>query len=181
MWPRYIKKCQKVLNSAVHEATGEQPHFLMFNRRLPRLIGVELPQLRQDADLEVVLEVVRRTNIEQARKRRKRANIGGKNQRVEVDQLVWVKKDYTTSLGDRKLGMTWVGPYKVKEVLRNGGAYRLENMFDGVRIQKAEDKVKPYIGQGDKLVQPRELMFRDDSDEEDEVERRPARERRPPR
>ncbi len=44
MWPRYIKKCQKVLNGAVHEATGEQPHFLMFNRRLPRLVGVELPQ-----------------------------------------------------------------------------------------------------------------------------------------
>ncbi len=68
VWPRYIKKCQKVLNSAVHEATGEQPHFLMFNRRQPRLIGVELPQLRQDAGLEVVLEVLRRTNIEQERK-----------------------------------------------------------------------------------------------------------------
>ncbi len=81
VWQRYFKKCQKVLNSAVHEATGEQPHFLMFNRRQPRLIGVELPQLRQDADLEVVLEVVRRTNIEQARKWRSRANIGRKNQR----------------------------------------------------------------------------------------------------
>ncbi len=79
-----------------------------------------MPQLRQDADLEVVLEVVRRTNIEQARKWRSIANVGRKNQRVEVDQLVWVKKDYTTSLGDRKLGMRWVGPYKVKEVIRNG-------------------------------------------------------------
>ncbi len=111
MWPRYLKKCQRVLNSAVHEATGEQPHFLMFNRRLPRLIGVELPQLRQNTDLEVVLEVVKRTNIDQARKWRSRANIGRKNQRVEVDQLVWVKKDYTTSVGDRKLGVKWVGPY----------------------------------------------------------------------
>ncbi len=43
IWPCYIKKCQKVLNSAMHEATGEQSHFLMFNRRQPRLIGVELP------------------------------------------------------------------------------------------------------------------------------------------
>ncbi len=122
LWPRYIKKCQKVLNSAVHEATGELPHFLKFNRRLPRLIGVELPQLRQDADLEVVLKVVTRANIEQARKWRSRANNGRKNQRVKVDQLVWVKKDYTTSLGDRKLGIKWVGLYKVKEVIRNGGA-----------------------------------------------------------
>ncbi len=181
VWPRYIKKCQRFLNSAVHEATGEQPHFLMFNRRLPRLIGVELPQLNQDADLEVVLEVVRRTNIDQARKWRSRANIGRKNQRVEADQLVWVKKDYTTSLGDRKLGVKWVGPYKVKEVLRQGGAYRLQIVFDGVGVERAADSVKPYIGQGDILVQPRELIFRDDSDEEEEVEPRPVRERRPPR
>ncbi len=143
MWPRYLEKCQRVLNSAVHEATGEQPHFLMLNRRLPRLIGVELPQLRQDTDLEVVLEVVRRTNTDQARKWRSRANIGSKNQRVEVDQVVWVKKGYTTSMGDRKLGVKWVGPYKVKEVLLNGGAYRLENVFDEVRVQRAADKVKP--------------------------------------
>ncbi len=89
MWPRYLKKCQRVVNSAVHEATGEQPHTctLMFNRRLDRLIWVELPQLRQDADLEVVLEVVRRTNIDQARKWRSRANIGSRNQRMEVDQF----------------------------------------------------------------------------------------------
>ncbi len=180
VWPHYIK-CQRVLNSVVHEATGEQPHFLMFNRRLPRLIGIELPQLRQDADLDVVLEVVRRTNIYQTRKWRSRANIGRKNQRVEVDELVWVKKDYTTSLGDRKLGVKWVGPYKVKEVLRNGGAYRLENVFDGVGVQRAADKVKPYIGQGDILVQPRELIFRDESEGEEEVEPRSVRERRPPR
>ncbi len=100
---------------------------------------------------------------------------------MEVDQLVWVKKDYTTSLGDKKLGVKWVGPYKVKEVFRNGGAYWLENVFDVVRIQRASDKVKPYVGQGDILVQPREMFFRDDSDEEDEVEPRPVRERRPPR
>ncbi len=169
-----------MLNSAVHEATGEQPHFLMFSRRLPRLIGVELSQLRQDANLEVVLEVVRRTNLDQARKWR-RANIGRKNQRVEVDQLVWVKKDYTTSVGDRKLGVKWVGSYKVKEVLQNGGAYRPENVFEGTRVQRAADKVKPYIGQEDILVRPRELAFRDDSEEEEEMPPRPVRERRPPR
>ncbi len=179
--PRYIKKCQKVLNNAVHEATGEQPNFLMFNRRQPRLIGVELPHLRQDADLEVVLEVVRRTTVEQARKWRSRANIGKKNPRVEVDQLVWVKKNYTTSLGDRKLEVKWVGPYKVKEVLREGGAYRLESVFDGVRIQRAANKVKPYVGLDNILVQSREMFFRDDSDGEEEAEPRPVRERRPRR
>ncbi len=62
----------------------------------------------------MALEVVRRTNLEQARKWRERANVGRQNQRVEVDQLVWIKKDYTTSLSERKLGVKWVGPYKVK-------------------------------------------------------------------
>ncbi len=171
-----------MLDSAVHGATGEQPHFLMFNGRLPRLIGVELPHLRQDPDLEVFLEVMKRTNIEQARKWRSRANIGRQNQRVGViDQLVWVKKDCTTSVGDKNLGVKWVGSYKVKEEPRNGGAYRLENVFEGIRVQRAVDKVKPYIGQEDILVQPRELVFRDDSEEEEKVEPRPVKERRPPR
>ncbi len=126
LWPQYIKKRQRVLNSAVHEATGEQPHFLMFNRRARRLIGMELPQLGQDPDLEVALEVVKRTNIEPTRKWRNIANLGRKNQRVEVDHLMWLKRDYTSYLSDRKLGLKWVGPYQDKEVLQNEGRYRLE-------------------------------------------------------
>ncbi len=46
---------------------------------------------------------------------------------MEVDQLVWVKKDYTTSLSDRKLGVKWVGPYKGKEVLREGDKPRIKS------------------------------------------------------
>ncbi len=179
MWPQYIKKCQKVLNGPVHEATGEQPHFLMLRRRLARLGEAELPQLRQGADMEVAMEVVKRTNLNQARKWGNKANIRRKNQRVEVDQLVWVKKDYTTSVGDRKLAVKWVGPYKVKEVLRNGGAYRLKNVFEGTLVQRAADKIKPNIGQENILVRLRELIFRDDSEEE-KLPPRPVRERRPP-
>ncbi len=181
MWLRYIKKCQKVLNGAVREATGEQNHFLMFNRRLPRLVeGVELPQIRQDADMEVAIEVVKRGSLDQARKWRNRANIGRKNQRVEVDRLVWVKKDYITSVGDRKLGVKYVGPYKVKEVLRDGGAYRLENVFEETRVKRAADKIKHYMGQENILVRPRELIFRDESEEEEEIPPRPVRELRLP-
>ncbi len=74
-----------------------------------------------------------------------------------------------------------VGSYKVKEVLRNGGTYRLENVFEGTRVQRAADMIKPYIGQEEILVRPRELAFRDDSEEEQEMPPRPVRERRPPR
>ncbi len=118
----------------------------MFNRKVARLTEVELPQLGQDSDLEVAWEVGRRTNIEQARKWRNKAKIERKNQRVKIKQLVWVKIDYTTSLSDRKFGVKWLGLYKVKKVLRNGGEYRLENVFDGVRIQMAADEVKPCVG-----------------------------------
>ncbi len=67
-WPRYIKRCQRVINNAVHESTGEQPYFLMFRRRQPRMIEVELPQLEQDADLDMAIEVVKQTNLQQSRK-----------------------------------------------------------------------------------------------------------------
>ncbi len=180
-WPQFLKKCQRILNSAVHETTGEQLHYLMFNRRAPRIVGVEVPQMEQDKDLEVALEIVRRTNLEQARKWRRRVNIGRKDQGIEINQLVWVKKDYTTSLSDRKLGVKWIGPYKVKEVLRDGGAYRLESVFDGVTTQRAADKIKSYIGSEGIFVQLQEVFFQREEEEEDEEEPRPVRECRPPR
>ncbi len=179
-WPQYIKKCQRIHNREIHEATGEQPYFLMFNRRASRLIGAELPQIGQDSDLEVALDVVRRNNIKQARKWRDRANIGKKNRRVEERKLVWVRKDYTTSVNDRKLGVKGIGPYKVKKVLKQGGAYRLENVFDGVLVQRAADKVKPYVERG-VLVQPQEVFCQENSKQEEEVEPRTVGEHRPPR
>ncbi len=151
----------------------------MFGRRPTRGIGVELPQLEQDTDLEMAIEVVKQTNLQQSRKWRNRAYRGRQNQRVKKDQLVWVQKDYTTSLGDRKLGLKWVGPYKVKEVIREGSAYKLEDVFEGVVIQRAADKVKPYVVQDNILTQPRKMFLQEDSEEEDEP--RPVRNRIPPR
>ncbi len=179
-WPLYIKKCQRILNEAIHEATGEQPHYPMFNRRPSRSIGVELPQIGQDSDLQVALDVVRRTSLEQARKWREKANIGRRNRRLEEGQLVWVKKNYTTSVNDRKLGVKWIGPYKVKEVLRQGGAYRLENGFDGVIVHRAAHRLRPYVGQERVLLRQQEVFGQEDSEQDEELEARPVRQRRPP-
>ncbi len=85
---------------------------------------------------------------------------------------MWVRKDYTTSLNDRKLGVKWIGPYKVKEGLKQGGAYRLENVFDGVMVQRAADKVKSYVGREGVLVQPQEVFGQEDSEQEEEVKTR---------
>ncbi len=166
----------------MHDTTGEQPYYLMFNRRAPRRIGAELTTIDQDRNVEIAMEIVRRTNQKRANKWRERANIGRKNQRMEVNQLVWIKRDYTTSQSDKKLGVKWVGPYKVKERLKEGGVYILENVFDGVEVQRAADKVKPYVGQDEILVRQQEIFTPgelDDSESEDEG--RPVRGRRPVR
>ncbi len=53
-------------------------------------------------------------------------------------------------------------------------------MFEGTRVQRAADKINPYIGLEGILVRPWELVFRNDSEEEEEMPPRPVRERRPP-
>ncbi len=60
-------------------------------------------------------------------------------------------------------------------MLRQGGAYRLENVFDGVVVHRAADRVKPYVGRGVPLQQ-QEVFGQEDED----VETRPVRQRRPP-
>ncbi len=185
-WPQYLKSCQRIINIAVHETTGEQPYFLMFQRRVPRRITDELSTIDQDANWEVALTAVMQTNHAKSRKYRDGAKIGNINQRVEVGQLVWVKRVYVTFQTYEKLGLKWAGPYKVKEVVRGGGAYVVESTFDGTTIRRAAGKIKPYRGGEGILVQPQEVVSLSDSDvaeseTEREVKRRPVRECRPPR
>ena len=170
-WSQHLKLCQRILNSAVHETTGEQPYYLMFNRRQPRLVGAELPQLEEDSDLAQVKEVIEETNRRRAKKWRDRANIGRKTQKVEEGNLVWIKRDYTTSTSERKFGVKWIGPYRVKEVIRQGGAYIVENVFDGTTLRRAADKVKPYVGQGDILLHHREVYVPEVAEDEGEDDR----------
>ncbi len=102
-----------------------------------------------------------------------------------MNDLVWVKRDYTTSVCDRKLGVKWIGPYKVVKVIRGRGVYVLENTFDGTRVQRAADKVRPYISLEEVLVQQREIfVLREECESEEEQEEareRPRREHRPVR
>lgn len=70
-----------------------------------------------------------------------------------------------------------------RSILRNGGAYKLENVFDGVSLQRAADKIKPYRGQDGILVQPQEVFLPEETEksEEEDEEPRPVREQRPVR
>ena len=76
-----------VLNVAVHETTGEQLHYLMFHHHTPRFVGTTLPQIDDEIDINVALDVVRQTSRENSRKWLARANVGRRDQTVDVGDL----------------------------------------------------------------------------------------------
>lgn len=179
-WSDHLTQCQQILNAAVHEATGEQPYYLMFRRHAPRYVGTTLPQVDDEIDINIALEAVKDTFRENIRKWLARANMGRKDQRVEVDDLVWVKQEQTSSSMERKLGLKWIGPFKVKRVTLGGVSYELENVFTGVTIRRAADKLKRYVGDDRYLLEMEEVVLPSDGEEEMEEPRR-ARQRRPVR
>lgn len=88
----------------------------------------------------------------------------------------------TITATDKKLGLKWVHPYKIKEVLRYRGAYRLQNTFTRTTVQRAVNKVKQYVGDEGLLVCPKEAFSPHTLGESDpEEEHRPVGERRPVR
>ena len=179
-WSDHLTQCQRVMNAAVHEATGEQPYYLMFHRHAPRYVGTNLPQVDDEIDMSVALEAVRQTSREKRRKWLARANMDRKDQTVNIDDLVWVKREQVSSTAERKLGLKWIGPYKVTKVALGGVSYELKNVFNGTIINRAADKIRPYIGEEQYLLEMGEIVIPSD-DEEEMEEPRGARPRRPPR
>ena len=180
-WPEFLAQCQQVLNTAVHDTTGEQPYYLMFNRRAPRFVGTTLPQVDDEIDISVALDVVKQTSSENSRKWLARANVGRKDQSVDVGDLVWVKKEQFSSSMEKKLGVKWTGPYKVKEVAQGGVSYVLENTFTGDTIHRASEKIKRFVGDEGYIVDMNEVVLPSEDEEEETVEPRAARQRRPVR
>ena len=177
-WPQYLPTCQAVLNRAVHTSTGVQPYFAFFGRHAPRKVGAPLPTVPGEPEgLKVAHETIQATHKALTRRYREVANRCRQNQSVRVGSLVWVKREVHDPGVCRKLQPKWNGPYRVVEVLRDGGAYLLENLFTAQTLQRTAEKVKPYQGQEEWLVVPDTSVS--DVPEEDEVP--PPRLRRPPR
>ena len=66
----------------------------------------------------------------------------------------------------RKLNPKWAGPYKTIEVFRDGGAYLLENIFTGQKVQRAAEKIKPYVGKEEWLLAPLEVSCAEENRDE---------------
>ena len=93
-------------------------------------------------DVKVLLKeaVKRATNgyLEAANKKRK-DNI------LEVGSLAWVYSEESLPSTAVKLNRKWRGPFKIVTVVDGGRAYQLENVFDGTKINRAAEKLKPYV------------------------------------
>lgn len=177
-WPRMLEDTQIVMNQAVHSTTGQQPYFAFFSRHAPRLISSELPYIAATSDeLPAAHEVLKKTHLNMARRFRAVANRRRVNQRVEVGDLVWVKLEVGIPGTCSKLNARWEGPYRVSEVIRGGSAYRLINLFTHTELQRAAEKVKPYVGEEQWLEEPQVVFV----PEEQVEETLPPRQRRPPR
>ena len=177
-WPQYLPSCQTALNHAVHTSTGAQPYFAFFGRHAPRKVGALLPSVPGDPEgLKVAHEVIQATHKSLTRRYREVANRNRKNAAVEVNTLVWVRRETISPGVCRKLQPKWDGPYRVIEVIRHGGAYLLENLVTGQKVQRTAEKVKPYHGPEEWLLQTESM----DCEVEEVNEPLPPRLRRPPR
>lgn len=177
-WPRSISECQRILNTAVHTTIGEQPYFAFFNRHALRNVGVDLPEVQgSEEDLLNAHELIKVTQLNMSRKFREQANKNRNNVSVAEGSLVWVRNERPLPGTSQKLNCKWLGPYKVTEVIRDGGSYRLKNVFDQRVIQRAAEKIKPYCGEEQWLLMPQEVVV----PENDFSEHLPPRQRVPPR
>jgi len=166
------------MNAAVHTSTGHQPYYAFYSRHAPRLVGTRLPTVEgEEDDVTIAHRIIRETHEKMSRKYGSVANRKRKEQKVDVDALVWVKRETTEQCVCKKLSVRWDGLYGVVEVMREGGAYIVQNPFTGQRFQRAAEKIKPFLGDEQWLLEPQNITF--SADEENEV--LPPRVRRLPR
>lgn len=175
-WPRHLQTCQTTMNTAVHTSTDQQPYYAFFSRHAPRTVGMRLPSVDgEEDDVSIAHRIIREIHEKMTQKYRSVANRGRKDQVVDKDALVWVKRETLESGVSKKLSVRWDGPYKVVEVSRDGGAYLVENPFTGQKLQRAAEKIKPFHGDEQWIVEPQNTSFSADV----ETEPLPSRIRRP--
>ena len=108
------------------------------------------------------------------------ANRKRKAEKVHVGALVWVKSETLLPGNCAKLNAKWKGPHQVIEIIRKGQVYVLESPYSGKCVQRAAEKVKPYISRHEIIPEAKELVDFD-SLKEEEDQGRPPRHRQPPR
>ncbi len=62
----------------------------------------------------------------------------------------------------KKLCVKWNGPYKEVEVLRDGGGYIVKDQFTEQMVHRTAEKVKPFGGSEEYVVEPQGTVFQED-------------------
>ena len=153
-WPHLLHQTEKCLNLSIHGTTGLQPFFAFHHRHAnTRLDGV-MPKLRLDEEeVNAVLRTCKETAQKQTRAYLKTKNRGRKDERVEVGQLVWVKRETMQAGHGRKLWLKWVGPYRVVEISDNGSTYTVQNLKkENSFLRRSVGKIKPCVGSEQYLI-----------------------------
>ena len=134
---------------------------MFFSRRAPRQIPGVLPSMEdeiEDSAIAKAHEIIQKTHREMASKYRAIANRKRKNQTVDENSLVWVRSETMVPNTSRKLNPKWCGPYRVTKVYRDGAKYELCNLFTQHIIERAAEKVKPFVGQEQWLIEMEEMQ-----------------------
>ncbi len=178
-WPKLLQTCQAMMNEAIHSTTGQSPYFAFCGRHPARAIGARLPGI--DGAEDGVAEahaILKETHLKMARRYRNVANRRRRNQSDGQGSLMWIRNESTVPGTSRKLNVKWLGFFRVIEVIRDGGAYLLENVFTHQKCQRAADKVNPYYSEEEWILEPQEVIVPEAEDSEPEP--LPPRTRRPP-
>ena len=179
-WPTLLRKCQTMMNEAVHSATGVTPYYAFYGRH-PYRGSSQMPHIENDDQDSVALrEVIKNASLKSQRHYRAVANRKRKKEVVGKKALVWVRSEKTIPGTCTKLNPKWIGPYRVVEVLNEGVAYVVENVFTGQQLQRAAEKIRPYVGESDVIPQMEEVIV-DLAGEGESEEQLPPRTRRAPR
>ena len=183
-WPSLVGKCQALMNGAVHSATGSTPFVAFFGRHPHRGPDSALPCVPSTEEERVKLqELIVSSSQKSQRNYRGIANRRRKRETLGVGALVWVRVEHTMPGTCSKLNPRWKGPYKVVEVRNDGVGYVVENLYTGARIQRAAEKLRPFVSRGNiipEMVEEPDPVRDEVEDEVDLTVSLPPRVRRPP-
>ena len=124
-WPAWVKEVQLAYNSRIHESTQQTPAVAMrgWNPRLT--IGLCDPW--KPTDLTEHQERLFRIWRAMAKAEERRVQIGGNAYRnkphgLKVGDLVIKWRGIDPTVACKKLGLMWVGPYRIVEILNENMA-----------------------------------------------------------
>lgn len=162
-WSAYLDSCVFAYNTSRHESTKHTPFELMFGRtaalpidinmekksakdyaKLPLQFDEENHQQQQKKRDDLLVEVKKNIIAAQEKQKRyydkKRAN----PHLFAVNQQVLLKDFRRKKRKGGKLGMRYIGPYKIIRVTRKG-TYHLEHVVSGKTAKAIGSHLKLYV------------------------------------